>query len=78
MAWEEASLATNLVEAMPTEVGRPRRSRTSERIQRPMAVGLPMRRRAPETSRKASSTLTFSRTGVTSPRIAMTRCETSE
>ena len=78
MAWEEASLATNLVEAMPTEAGRPSLPRSSRRIHRPMLTGGPMRRRAPVTSRKASSTLTLSSTGVTSPRISMTRRETRE
>ena len=51
--------------ATPTEAGTPTRSRTSARIQRAIATGEPMRRRAPETSRKASSTLTFSIIGVT-------------
>ena len=37
-----------------------------------------MRRRAPETSRKASSTLTFSVSGVTCSRMSITRRETRE
>ena len=78
LAWEEASLAMNLVEAMPTEAGTPTRRRISARIQRPMVTGEPMRRLAPLTSRKASSMLTFSRAGVTSARTAMTWAETWE
>ena len=78
LAWEEASLAMNLVEAMPTEAGTPTRRRISARIQRPMVTGEPMRRLAPLTSRKASSMLTFSRAGVTSARPAMTWAETWE
>ena len=78
LAWEEASLATNLVAATPTEAGTPMRSRTSARIHLAMATGGPMRRRAPETSRKASSTLTFSVSGVTCSRMSITRRETRE
>ena len=78
LAWDEASLATNLVEAMPTEAGTPTRRRISARIHLPMVTGEPMRRRAPATSRKASSILTFSRTGVTSARTDMTCAETRE
>ena len=78
LAWDEASLATNLVEAMPTDAGTPTRRRTSVRIHLPMVTGEPKRRRAPLTSRKASSMLTFSRTGVTSARTDMTWAETSE
>ena len=43
-----------------------------------MVTGEPMRRLAPVTSRKASSMLTFSRTGVTSARTAITWAETRE
>ena len=68
----------NLVEAMPTEAGTPTRRRISVRIQQPMVTGEPMRRLAPVTSRKASSMLTFSRTGVTSARMTMTWAETRE
>ncbi|ETJ02100.1 MAG: hypothetical protein Q605_AUC01012G0002 [Actinomyces urogenitalis DORA_12] len=72
LAWEEASLATNSVEAIPTEAGSPRLWRMVERIHWAMRTGGPIRRWAPETSRKASSTLTFSSTGVTCSRMAMT------
>ena len=77
-AWDEASLATNLVEAIPTEAGTPTRRRISERIHLPIVTGEPIRRRAPVTSRKASSMLTFSRTGVISARTDITWAETWE
>ena len=77
MAWEEASLATNLVAATPTLAGTPTRWRIWERIQVATWTGVPMRRLAPDTSRKASSILTCSSRGVTSARTSMTRADTA-
>ena len=72
MACEEAILATDLVAAIPTEAGKPTLSRMRARMRRAMRVGVPRRRRAPDTSRKASSMETCSRSGVTVARISMT------
>jgi hypothetical protein len=77
LARVEASLATNLVEATPTEQVMPCSSWTRSRICSAITAGGPSRRTAPETSRNASSRLSGSTTGVTSRKIAMTRRETS-
>ena len=75
MAFDEAIFATDLVAAMPTEAGRPTRPRISARILWAIATGGPRRRRAPDTSRKASSMLTCSTTGVMEESTPMTAWE---
>ncbi|GAB3891909.1 hypothetical protein GCM10027612_38560 [Microbispora bryophytorum subsp. camponoti] len=73
----EASLATNFVLATPTEQVMPCRSATWARIIRAMAAGLPSLRRAPPTSRNASSEAIGSTSGVTALKISMTPRDTS-
>ena len=51
-----ATLARNLVRAMPTVIGRPTRSRTCARSRAAISTGVPDTRRRPDTSRNASST----------------------
>lgn len=72
----EAIFATNFTPAAPTVQGRPSSSRTRRRIRPPIRAGGPRRRRAPATSRNASSTLSCSSTGVTWPSRAITSAET--
>ena len=60
----EASLATNLVLATPTEQVMPCCSATWRRISWPISAGRPSRRSAPETSRNASSRASGSTSGV--------------
>lgn len=55
MATALATLARNFVRATPTVMVRPTSSRTRLRKRRAMASGLPLTRRSPPTSRKASS-----------------------
>ena len=62
-----ATLARNLVRAMPTVIGRPTRSRTCRaQLRGDLAPACPDTRRSPETSRNASSTLSGSTMGVVS------------
>ena len=68
----EASLATNFVEAMPTEQVMPCSSCTRARSSRPISTGRPRRRTAPETSRNASSSESGSTCGVMLANSAMT------
>ena len=63
----DASLATNLQLATPTEQVRPCWSRMLARISSAISVGRPSRRMAPETSRNASSSDSGSTSGVTRP-----------
>ncbi len=77
LACVDASLATNLFRAIPTEHVMPCSVRTRSRRRAPIAVGLPRRRRAPPTSRNASSTETRSTSAVISENIPMTDSETS-
>ena len=72
LAIDEASLATNLLAATPTEQVMPCSSATRLRISSPIAAGGPSRRTAPETSRNASSRDSGSTSGVTSAKTAMT------
>lgn len=65
----------NFVAATPTEQVRPVSSKTRERISSAMRRGDPSRRRAPDTSRKASSMLSGSIRGVTSWKMSMTAAE---
>ncbi len=51
-----ATLARNLVRAMPTVMGSPTRSRTFARSCAPISTGVPDTRARPDTSRNASST----------------------
>jgi hypothetical protein len=67
-----ASLATNLVEAAPTEQVRPVSACTRRRIMAPISAGEPKSPRAPATSRNASSMLSGSTSGVTSRKMPMT------
>jgi hypothetical protein len=73
----EASLATNLLPATPTEQVMPCSSKTRPRMYSPIATGSPSRRPAPETSRNASSRLSGSTSGVIERNSAMTERETS-
>jgi len=73
----EASLATNLVVATPTEQVRPYCSRTLALISRAMAAGGPSRRMAPLTSRNASSWDSGSTSGVTSRNKVMISRDTA-
>ena len=72
LAIPEASLATNFVAAIPTEHVTPCSARTRSRMRAATTDGGPTRRRAPETSRKASSMLTCSTRSVASPKISIT------
>ncbi len=74
----EASLATNFVDAMPTEQVMPCSSATRSRISWPITAGRPSRRTAPETSRKASSRDNGSTIGVIDRKISITPAETVE
>ncbi len=75
---DDASLATNLVAATPTEQVIRCSCSTWARIRRAISVGLPSRRTAPETSRKASSRLSGSTSGVTERNTSITFFDTSE
>ncbi len=68
-----ATLARNLVRAMPTVMGRPTSLATRARNVRPISTGAPRMRRSPATSRNASSTEMPSTSGVVSWKIANTR-----
>lgn len=63
LASPDASLATNMVAATPTEQVIPCSSVTASRIWRAMWTGRPWLRTEPDTSRKASSTESGSTTG---------------
>ena len=73
----DASLATNLVVATPTEQVSPYWPRTLARIRRAMAAGGPSRLMAPPTSRNASSRESGSTSGVTPRNRAMISLETA-
>jgi hypothetical protein len=74
----EASLATNLVDATPTEQVIPWAASTRARMSAPIRAGVtPNRRSAPDTSRNASSRLSGSTSGVMSRKIDMTPLEAS-
>jgi len=68
-------LATNLVDATPTEQVMPCSSCTVVRISSPISAGDPSRRSAPRTSRNASSRLSGSTAGVIEEKIAITPAE---
>ncbi len=68
----DASLATNLVGATPTEQVSCNSSTTRRRIAAAMSAGRPAARTLPRTSRNASSRESGSTSGVTSRRIAIT------
>jgi hypothetical protein len=72
----DASFATNLVLATPTEQVTPCSSSTVARIHSPIWRGDPSRRAAPRTSRKASSSEIGSTSGVTERKTSMTPWET--
>ena len=78
LARPEASLATNLVAATPTEQVMPCSScdGVAERARR-SAPGEPSRRTAPDTSRNASSSESGSTTGVTERKVSITAAETA-
>ncbi len=76
-AAELASFATNLVAPTPTEHVIPCSSAIRSRSIRAMPVGVPRRRRAPATSRNASSRLRGSTNGVIERKISMTPRDTS-
>ncbi len=67
----EASLATNLLGATPTEQVTPCSSYTVSRMRWPMLAGLPSRRTEPPTSRNASSRLIGSIRGVMLAKVSM-------
>ena len=78
LAGVEASLATNLVGATPTEQVMPCSSGTGARIVSPISAGRPSSRPAPATSRNASSRESGSTSGVTERNISMTPADTAE
>ena len=78
LAETEASLATNLVVATPTEQVICCWARTWARISSPIAAGRPSRRTAPDTSRNASSRASGSTSGVIVRNRAMTSRDTTE
>jgi len=71
----EASLATNLVGATPTEQVSASSSLTRARMPAAIAAGRPCSRAVPATSRNASSSERGSTSGVTSRRIAITAAD---
>ena len=71
----EASLATNFVDATPTEHVTPTSRSTSARIFAAIADGGPNREVAPPTSRKASSSEIGSTSGVWASRTSRNRFE---
>ena len=73
----EASLARNIVLATPTEQVMPCSSATRARSHSPTLRGLPSRRCAPPTSRKASSRESGSTRGVTEAKISITPADTA-
>ena len=73
----EAILAMNLDGATPTEQVSPCSASIWRRMAAPIQAGDPSRRRAPDTSRKASSRASGSTTGVTDRNTAMTCLDTS-
>jgi hypothetical protein len=73
----DASLATNLQLATPTEQLMPCWSRMLARISSAILAGGPSRLMAPETSRKASSRASGSTSGVTDRKTAMTSLDTA-
>ena len=77
LAASEASLARNLVGATPTLQVSPVRAFTSVRMRLAMATPSPSRRRAPVTSRNASSSARGSIIGVTERNTSCTSALTS-
>jgi hypothetical protein len=77
LAASDASLASILDGATPTEQSSPSFARTSSRMRRASVGPSPPERRAPVTSRKASSRLIGSTSGVTARNTAITRSLTS-
>ena len=77
LAASDASLATNLDGATPTEQVMPTSSCTRRRMSVAIFVGAPWRRRAARTSRKASSSEMGSTSGVNEVKISMTWLLTS-
>ena len=75
LASPEASFATNLVGATPTEQVMPCSSWMVSRMSWPIRAGLPSRRTDPDTSRKASSSDNGSTTGVMVSKVAITAAE---
>ena len=73
-----ATLARNLVRAMPTVMGSPTRSRTAARSWAAICTGVPDTLPSPPTSRKASSTDTGSTRGVVSRNTSNTAALASE
>src|ERR1019366_9329430 len=73
----EAILAMNLAGATPTEQVMPCCLATWARMCLAIPAGAPRRRRAPATSRKASSSASGSTSGVTAPKMAMTSLDTA-
>ena len=77
LPWAEAILASEVVAAPPTVQAMPCSSATRARMSSATARGPPRRRRAPRTSRKASSSDTGSTSGVTDRKISITPRDTS-
>ena len=75
MRRSEATFATSLVVATPTDAVRPTSARIAALIARAIASGDPKSASEPATSRKASSIETCSISGVNRRRIAMTSPE---
>ena len=73
-----ATLARNLVRAMPTVIGSPTCSRTRRRSRCAISVGVPEIRSSPRASRKASSIDRPSTSGVVSSKISKTALLASE
>ncbi len=67
-----ATLAKNLVRAIPTVIGSPTSSTTVQRRRAAISTGLPAMRPRPETSRNASSMEIPSTIGVVRSKIANT------
>ena len=72
-AASDASLASIFEGATPTEHVSPSRARTSSRMRWPTVAPSPWARRAPVTSRNASSRLIGSTSGVNDRKISITR-----
>ncbi|CPW32632.1 Uncharacterised protein [Mycobacteroides abscessus] len=72
LPWRLATLAKNLVRAMPTVIGSPARRRTSTRNAAAISLGAPEIRSRPDTSRNASSMDSGSTRGVVSRKTSNT------
>ncbi len=75
LARDDASFATYLVAAAPIDACSPVSANTRSRNRVPICHGVPIRRRAPATSRNASSIESGSTSGVTSRSRPMTTPE---